>query len=85
MLRRRKGGFAVNGDVRLIGSICALPRQMPIACAPLLLGPQDYQLRPELRDKLVFKDGKVREQDVVIVGRSKGWLGSHKTYVKGAK
>jgi len=45
---------------------------------------EGYELKEDLRLQLA-SDGKVREDDVVIVGKSKAWIGSHKTYAKGAK
>lgn len=46
---------------------------------------QDYQLREDLRTKLVGRDGKMHEVDAVIVGHKKGIVASHKLFAKGAK
>ena len=45
---------------------------------------QGYELREDMRLQLA-SSGKIREDDVVIVGKTKAWIGSHKTYAKGAK
>jgi len=31
------------------------------------------------------KDNKIAEHDMVVLGKDKAYIGSHKTYVKGAK
>jgi hypothetical protein len=45
---------------------------------------QGYELREDLR-MLPSRDGKMREDDVMIMGKTNAWIGSHKTHVKGAK
>ncbi|GFH13594.1 uncharacterized protein HaLaN_09515, partial [Haematococcus lacustris] len=45
---------------------------------------EGYELKEDLRLQLA-SSGKICEDDVVIVGKSKAWIGSHKTHAKGAK
>ena len=45
---------------------------------------QGYELRENLRMQLT-KDKKIAEHDVVVKGKDKAYIGSHKTHAKGAK
>jgi hypothetical protein len=45
---------------------------------------QEYVLREHLQ-KLPNSNKQPRVDDVIIVGKSAAWVGSHTTYVKGAK
>lgn len=45
---------------------------------------KEYELREDLRN-LYNATNHILEDDVVIVGNSAAWVGSHKTHVKGAK
>jgi hypothetical protein len=45
---------------------------------------QEYELREDLRN-LYNATNQILEDDVVIVGNTAAWVGSHKTHVKGAK
>ena len=54
---------------------------MPDILSTLLQG---YELREDLRLQLT-KDEKIAEHDVVVMGKDKAYVGSHKTHAKGAK
>ncbi|KAJ9511627.1 hypothetical protein QJQ45_007370 [Haematococcus lacustris] len=45
---------------------------------------QGYELREDLRMQLT-SDKKIAEHDVVVLGKDKAYVGSHKTHAKGAK
>ena len=45
---------------------------------------QGYELRENLRIQLT-KDKRISEHDVVVKGKDKAYIGSHKALAKGAK
>ena len=45
---------------------------------------QGFTLREDMRMQLTT-DNRIAEHDVVVKGKDKAYIGSHKTFAKGAK